>query len=105
METDNQVSLDVYPIVDDTTYEVQHYAFLVTEAEFDQIWDRIRARDVTWYADPGGQEPGEIYQNWGGRGLYFAEPGGNWLEILTVPYGGWPEGDPRAAAQQQAARR
>ncbi len=81
----NGVSLDFH----DTDEEIasQHYAFLVSEDEFDQIWDRIRARDLTFWADPMASRPGEINTNDGGRGLYFQDPDGHVLEIITRPYG------------------
>ena len=68
-----------------------HYAFLVTEAEFDEIFGRIKERGIDYYADPHKEHPGEINTNDGGRGVYWAHPDGHWLEILTVPYGGWPD--------------
>ena len=68
-----------------------HYAFLVTEDEFDDIWGRIKERGLDWWADPHQQQKGEINPNDGGRGLYWEHPDGHWLEILTVPYGGWPD--------------
>jgi len=67
-----------------------HYAFLVTEDEFDQIFGRIQERGFDYYADPHQQQPGEVNHGDGGRGVYWADPDGHWLEILTVPYGGWP---------------
>jgi extradiol dioxygenase family protein len=90
VEMSNGVSLDFIDAGPDFEIQSQHYSFLVTEEEFDQIWDRIKARGLTWYADPAGDEPGQIYELWGGRGLYWSDPAGNWLEIQTVPYGGWP---------------
>ena len=90
VEMSNGVSLDFIDTEPDVEIQPQHYSFLVTEPEFDAIWGRIRARGITFYADPGGQEAGQIYEHWGGRGLYWADPVGNWLEIQTVPYGGWP---------------
>lgn len=65
----------------------QHYAYLVTEAEFDEIFDRIRDRDVTYFADPHDRTPGAINTWDGGRGLYFEDPDGHLLEIITRPYG------------------
>jgi catechol 2,3-dioxygenase-like lactoylglutathione lyase family enzyme len=67
-----------------------HYAFLVTEAEFDEIFGRIQERGIEHYADPHKHQPGEINTNDGGRGVYWDHPDGHFLEILTVPYGGWP---------------
>jgi catechol 2,3-dioxygenase-like lactoylglutathione lyase family enzyme len=64
-----------------------HYAFLVTEAEFDQIFGRIQERGLEIFADPHAQKPGEINHNDGGRGVYWADPDGHWLEIITRPYG------------------
>jgi len=84
---DNGVTLDFC----DADYEVekQHYAFLVSEPEFDQIFDRIRARKLDYWADPRKSQKGEINRHDNGRGVYFEEPGGHFLEIITVPYGGW----------------
>ncbi|TCC34284.1 VOC family protein [Kribbella speibonae] len=68
----------------------QHYAFLVSEDEFDQIHARIVERGLTYWADPFHRQEREINTNDGGRGLYWDDPDGHRLEILTVPYGGWP---------------
>ncbi len=65
----------------------QHYAFLVSDEEFDAIFARIRERDLTFWADPRKQYPGEINTNHGGRGLYFLDPSGHGFEIITRPYG------------------
>jgi catechol 2,3-dioxygenase-like lactoylglutathione lyase family enzyme len=65
----------------------QHYAFLVSEAEFDAIYGRIKQRGLEHWADPRGSRPGEINHNDGGRGVYFRDPAGHFLEILTRPYG------------------
>jgi catechol 2,3-dioxygenase-like lactoylglutathione lyase family enzyme len=80
----NGVSLDYYQITD--SIAAQHYAFLVTEAEFDAIYGRIRARGVEVWADPGRTQPGEINHHFGGRGVYFQDPDGHLLEIITQPY-------------------
>ncbi|MEV4396361.1 VOC family protein [Nonomuraea sp. NPDC049607] len=82
----NDVSLDVMQAPGKVT--PQHYAFLVGEEEFDQIWGRIRSRGLTFWADPGHGRPGEINTHDGGRGLYWSAPDGHNLEIITVPYGG-----------------
>lgn len=65
----------------------QHYAFLVSEAEFDEIFGRIKAKDLAYWADPHHEKPGEINRRDNGRGLYFDDPDGHILEILTRPYG------------------
>lgn len=89
VETDNGVSLDVIEFDADVAIDTQHYAFLVTDQEWDEIFARIVERGVAYYADPGCSRPGEVNDHDGGRGTYFHEPGGHLLEIITVPYGGW----------------
>src|SRR3954469_4527552 len=61
----------------------QHYAFLVGEDEFDAVHARLVAADVPTYADPGHQRPNEINTDCGGRGVYFPDPAGHNMEILT----------------------
>jgi catechol 2,3-dioxygenase-like lactoylglutathione lyase family enzyme len=70
----------------------QHYAFLVSETEFDRIFARIRERRLSYWADPGQSQRGEINTRDGGRGLYFEDPNGHLLEILTRPYGSGGKG-------------
>jgi catechol 2,3-dioxygenase-like lactoylglutathione lyase family enzyme len=65
----------------------QHYAFLVSEDDFDEIYGKIQSRGLQHWADPGAQRPGEINTRDGGRGVYFRDPSGHFLEILTRPYG------------------
>lgn len=65
----------------------QHYAFLVTELEFDEIFARIRERALTYWADPAQKKRGEINVWDGGRGVYWEDPNGHLLEIITRPYG------------------
>jgi catechol 2,3-dioxygenase-like lactoylglutathione lyase family enzyme len=86
VELGNDVSLDVVQAGQDA--HPQHYAFLVSEDEFDAIWGRIKARGLTYWADPHHREPGRINTHDGGRGLYWLDPNGHNLEIITVPYGG-----------------
>lgn len=86
VQVDNDVSLDFAD--DQGPVHPQHYAFLVTEDEFDQIFDRITARGLTYWADPFHRQPGSINRGDGGRGLYWSDPNGHNLEIITRPYGG-----------------
>ncbi|WSQ11484.1 VOC family protein [Streptomyces sp. NBC_01231] len=65
----------------------QHYAFLVSEPDFDTILDRVQQAGLTHWADPFHHRAGEINHNDGGRGAYFDDPNGHNLEILTRPYG------------------
>lgn len=68
----------------------QHYAFQVDDETFDGGMERIRARGVTYWADPQMRRPGEINTNHGGRGVYFDDPSGHHLEALTARYEGYP---------------
>ena len=65
----------------------QHYAFLVNEDEFDEIFSRIRDRRLTYWADPYRHDRGRINDWDGGRGVYFDDPNGHLLEVITRPYG------------------
>ena len=65
-----------------------HLAMLVDDATFDAVVDRLRAWRVEHWADPQQQRPGEINTDHGGRGVYFLDPGGNYLEALTARYDG-----------------
>ena len=85
VQVGNEVTLDYMDSDEDIA--PQHYAFLVSEAEFDEIFARIRERRLPYWADPGRQQRGEINRRDGGRGAYFDDPDGHLLEILTRPYG------------------
>ncbi len=85
VETDNGVSLDFAET--DSAITTQHYAFLTGEDEFDVIFGRITDRGIQYWADPGRSRPGEINRNDGGRGVYFADPDGHLMEVITRPYG------------------
>jgi catechol 2,3-dioxygenase-like lactoylglutathione lyase family enzyme len=82
---DNGVSLDFAETTEKIT--PQHYAFLVGEDEFEAAFGRIRDQDLAYWADPGRRQPGVINHRDGGRGLYFEDPDGHLLEIITRPYG------------------
>ena len=88
VELGNGVSLDYLDFSGaDGEIVPQHYAFLVTEREFGEIFGRIEAGQDYW-ADPGLRAKGEVNRNDGGRGVYFKDPDGHVLEIITRPYGG-----------------
>lgn len=84
---DHQASLDYAEVPADEKIRPQHYAFLVSEADFDAIYGKITARGLAHWADPSGAHPGEINRRDGGRGVYFRDPDGHAMEILTRPYG------------------
>ncbi len=87
VETDNGVSLDFHDVAHGHEIASQHYAFLVGEEEWDEIFGRIQARGLEHWADPGRSRPGRINHHDGGRGVYFEDPDGHLLEIITRPYG------------------
>ncbi|MFI8100898.1 VOC family protein [Streptomyces sp. NPDC086023] len=86
VDTANGVTLE-FASVPAESIVPQHYAFLVSDGEFDAAFARIREREITYYADPFLKQPGEINHHHGGRGLYFRDPAGHGMEIITRPYG------------------
>ncbi len=86
VETSNGVTLD-FADSGGERITPQHYAFLVSEEEFDAIFGRIQEAGLTYWADPYHHRPGEISRNDGGRGASFEDPNGHNLEIITRPYG------------------
>ncbi|HEY8002644.1 MAG TPA: VOC family protein [Phenylobacterium sp.] len=85
VETANGVSLDF--MSDPGPISQQHYAFLVSEADFDAIFARVTKRKLTYWADPARRRENAINTNDNGRGFYFLDPSGHFLEVLTRPYG------------------
>ncbi|MCD9873577.1 VOC family protein [Streptomyces guryensis] len=85
VEIPNGVTLDYMETDGDIT--PQHYAFLVSEGDFDTIFSRIQDAGLPYWADPYHHRRGEINHNDGGRGAYFDDPNGHNLEIITRPYG------------------
>ncbi|MEV4376145.1 VOC family protein [Streptosporangium sp. NPDC049644] len=84
--TGNGVTLDFADSLEEQI-TAQHYAFLVSEQEFDAIFGRIQQAGITYYADPFHRQAGQINHHDGGRGLYFEDPNRHNLEIITRPYG------------------
>ncbi len=85
VDAENGVSLDFHET--GGAIAAQHYAFLIGEDDFDEIFGRIRERGVAHWADPGRTEADTINHHDGGRGVYFEDPDGHLLEIITRPYG------------------
>lgn len=83
----NNVTLDFYT-VDVRPEALAHFAFLVSEREFDECFERLETLGVAFYADPQLSRSGAINHHDGGRGVYFLDPTGNTMEIITRPYGG-----------------
>ena len=86
VQVGNEVTL-AFLSADGMEIQMQHYAFLVSESEFDQIFGRIKERRIRHWADPFMKQEGAINHHDGGRGVYFPDPDGHLLEIITRPYG------------------
>ncbi len=86
VDLSNDVSIDFFETTEPVA--LQHFAFLLTEEEFDGAFDRIKEIELKYWADPARTKPGEINTHDGGRGVYFKDPDGHLLEIITRPYGG-----------------
>jgi catechol 2,3-dioxygenase-like lactoylglutathione lyase family enzyme len=84
VQLDNGVSLDFAAA--EGPIPPQHYAFLISECDFDGVLRRIREQGLPYWADPRQSRPGEINHRDGGRGVYFPDPDGHFLEVITRPY-------------------
>ncbi len=81
----NQVTLDYDQSLD--PIRSCHYAFLASDEEFDAAFARIRDAGVAFFADPACRKASQIYHrdSDGCRGVYFRDPDGHLMEILTRP--------------------
>ncbi|WP_432250072.1 VOC family protein [Streptomyces sanyensis] len=66
--------------------QMQHYAFLVDDELFDRAYARLCEQGVEHWADPQMRRPGETNEGHGGRGVYFKDPAGHAMELITRPY-------------------
>jgi len=73
------------PGFDPKTGQSHHYAFHVSDAEFDAIFGRVKAKGLPYGSGPYNHTDGKLYARRGGRGVYFEDPNGHLLEIMTVP--------------------
>lgn len=94
--TGNGVTLD-FATIEPEKITPQHYAFLIPEESFDGVFERIQKAGIEFWADPAAKKPGQINHNDGGRGVYFPDPSGHFLEVITRPYGGWPDSPGKAS--------
>ena len=85
VDLSNDVSIDFFETTEPVA--LQHFAFLVSEEEFDASFERIREMGLEFWADPARTKAGEINNHDGGRGVYFRDPDGHLLELITKPYG------------------
>ena len=70
---------------DDDNFESHHYAFHVSDREFDAIFGRIKKAEMPFGSAPWSLEDGKLNDWGGGRGVYFRDPNGHLLELMTVP--------------------
>ncbi len=84
VRVNENLTLDFLDIDEASDFETHHYAFKVSEAEFDAIFGRIKADGVIYGSEPGSFEDMQINHRRGGRGVYFRDPDGHVLEILTA---------------------
>lgn len=87
VQTSNGVTLD---FIGTDNVSKTHYAFLVDDREFDTAFAKIRKAGIAYYAHPNKSGEGEINHLYGGRGVYFEDPNGHLLELITKPYGDHP---------------
>ena len=85
VDLSNGVSLDYYQ--KEGPVSPQHYAFLVSDEEFDSAIVRIQEQRLEYWADPARSQPGQVNAHFGGRCVYFADPDNHLLELITKPYG------------------
>ena len=65
-------------------FEPHHYAFRISEAEFDAIFARVKAEGIAYGSGPRSRTDMEINRRRGGRGFYFDDPNGHVLEVMTA---------------------
>jgi len=70
---------------DDTTFESHHYAFHVSDSEFDSIFHRVQQAGLAHGSTPWSTDDGKLNAWGGGKGVYFRVPDGHLLELMTVP--------------------
>ncbi|MBO0763610.1 MAG: VOC family protein [Hyphomicrobiaceae bacterium] len=66
-------------------FESHHYAFHVSDAEFDAIFGHVREAGLVYGSAPWSAQDGKLNDWGGGRGVYFKTPDGHLLELMTVP--------------------
>ena len=65
-------------------FESHHYAFRISEAEFDAIFARVKDAGIAYGSGPRSRADMEINRRNGGRGFYFEDPNGHVLEVMTA---------------------
>jgi catechol 2,3-dioxygenase-like lactoylglutathione lyase family enzyme len=70
---------------DDTKFESHHYAFHVSDMEFDAIFRRVQEAGLIFGSAPWSADDGKLNDWGGGKGVYFRTPDGHLLELMAVP--------------------
>lgn len=73
-----------FDFADEEEPQSHHYAFHISDAEFEAIYERVKAKGLTYGSGPYNHTDGKIYTRRGGRGFYFEDPNGHLLEVMTV---------------------
>ena len=73
-----------FDFADETEPQSHHYAFHISDAEFDAIYQRVKSKGLPYGSGPYNHTDGKIYTRRGGRGFYFEDPNGHLLEVMTV---------------------
>ena len=73
-----------FDFADETEPQSHHYAFHISDAEFEAIYRRVKAKGLPYGSGPYNHTDGKIYTRRGGRGFYFEDPNGHLLEVMTV---------------------
>lgn len=66
--------------------QMNHYAFLVDDDLFNRAYQRLKDTGIEHWADPQMRRPGQVNTEHGGRGVYFKDPAGHAIELITRPY-------------------
>jgi catechol 2,3-dioxygenase-like lactoylglutathione lyase family enzyme len=65
------------------SFDWHHYAFKVSDEEFDAVLGRVQAAGLSYGSGPGSRTDGRLNSRRGGRGFYFDDPNGHILELMT----------------------
>jgi catechol 2,3-dioxygenase-like lactoylglutathione lyase family enzyme len=82
VQVNESLTLD---FADESEPQSHHYAFHISQAEFEAIFDRVKAKGLSYGSAPYNHADGQVYTRRGGRGFYFEDPNGHLLEVMTVP--------------------
>ena len=73
-----------FDFADEEEPQSHHYAFHISDAEFEAIYERVKVKGLTYGSGPYNHTDGKIYTRRGGRGFYFEDPNGHLLEVMTA---------------------